>query len=147
MGYFNDAGNLLFSSAIFCCFSLFFAVPPLLSPAVFRCYFVTAVFKNPRILWPREVLPLYCFAIISGVARGADERSVIRQPPIRRNALNAFPGYALSRMEQGERIVARVKMNIMHACNAQLSLAYKPYRVQCGRQGLKNFGGPVWRVC
>lgn len=56
---------------IYCFGSLFlavFAVLPLFSPAVFRCYFATEVFKKSGFLRPGAVMPLYFSGIISGIS-------------------------------------------------------------------------------
>jgi len=63
--------------AICCSWSLFLAglaVIPLLSPAVFRCYFAFARLKTSGFLRPTEALPLYFPGIISGISerRGRD---------------------------------------------------------------------------
>ena len=63
----HNAGDLLFSFAVFAAFPLLFA-------AVVRCYFALARFKKPGFLRQREVPPLYFPGIISGISerRGRD---------------------------------------------------------------------------
>jgi len=71
--------------AICCSWSLFLAglaVIPLLSPAVFRCYFAFARLKTSGFLRPTEALPLYFPGIISGISerRGRDRGSAGAAP-------------------------------------------------------------------